>query len=145
MRSPRRWSWRPGIPGRFAAAAANFLLPRREPLRHRKETSAPENMDPPGYFQTRDKDAEITSSRRRSNHMHEVIRKKLTNYAYVESFNKRFRNERLNERWFTSLAHVQVVIEAWRREYNAEPPKRALGASVRKAIGRQDGCSNPEL
>ena len=31
--------------------------------------------------------------------------------AYVESFNGRFRDECLNEHWFTSLGHAQVVIE----------------------------------
>ena len=31
--------------------------------------------------------------------------------AYIESFNGRFRDECLNEHWFTSLAHAQVVIE----------------------------------
>ena len=29
--------------------------------------------------------------------------------------------------WFTSLAHTQVLIEAWRREYNEERPKKGLG------------------
>jgi putative transposase len=47
--------------------------------------------------------------------------------AYIESFNGRLRDECLNEHWFTSLAHAQVVIETWRREYNEERPKRALG------------------
>ena len=47
--------------------------------------------------------------------------------AYVESFNGRFRDECLNEHWFTSLAHTQVLIEAWRREYNEERPKKGLG------------------
>ena len=47
--------------------------------------------------------------------------------AFVESFNGRLRDECLNEHWFTSLAHAQVVIEAWRREYNNERPKKALG------------------
>ena len=47
--------------------------------------------------------------------------------AYVESFNGRFRDECLNEHWFTSLAHAQVVIEGWRREYNEERPKKSLG------------------
>jgi len=46
--------------------------------------------------------------------------------AYVESFNDRLRDECLNEHWFTNLAHAQVVIEAWRREYNEERPKKAL-------------------
>jgi putative transposase len=47
--------------------------------------------------------------------------------AYIESFNGRFRDECLNEHWFTSLAHAQAVIEAWRREYNEERPKKGLG------------------
>jgi len=47
--------------------------------------------------------------------------------AYVESFNGRLRDECLNEHWFTSLAHARTVIDAWRREYNDERPKRVLG------------------
>ena len=47
--------------------------------------------------------------------------------AYVESFNGRLRDECLNEHWFTSLAHARSVIEAWRREYNEERPKKVLG------------------
>ena len=47
--------------------------------------------------------------------------------AFVESFNGRLRDECLNEHWFTSLAHARSVIEAWRREYNEERPKRVLG------------------
>lgn len=39
--------------------------------------------------------------------------------AYVESFNGRFRDECLNEEWFTSLAHARAVIEAWRVHYKA--------------------------
>jgi putative transposase len=47
--------------------------------------------------------------------------------AYIESFNGRLRDECLNEHWFTSLSHARSVIEAWRREYNEERPKRVLG------------------
>jgi putative transposase len=47
--------------------------------------------------------------------------------AYVESFNGRLRDECLNEHWFVSLSHARAVIEAWRREYNEERPKRSLG------------------
>ena len=47
--------------------------------------------------------------------------------AYIESFNGRFRDECLNENWFTSLLHAKVVIEAWRREYNEQRPKKSLG------------------
>ena len=47
--------------------------------------------------------------------------------AYVESFNGRLRDECLNEHLFTSLLHARTVIETWRREYNEERPKNALG------------------
>ncbi len=47
--------------------------------------------------------------------------------AYVESFNGRFRDECLNEHWFMSLVHARTLIEAWRREYNEERPKKSLG------------------
>lgn len=49
---------------------------------------------------------------------------KPTQNAYIESFNGRFRDECLNEHWLTSLAHAEVIIEAWRREYNEERPKK---------------------
>lgn len=47
--------------------------------------------------------------------------------AYVESFNGRLRDECLNEHWFPSLLQARTVIETWRREYNEERPKKALG------------------
>jgi transposase InsO family protein len=47
--------------------------------------------------------------------------------AYVESLNGRFRDECLNEHWFTSIEHARTVIESWRREYNDERPKKSLG------------------
>ena len=57
--------------------------------------------------------------------------------AYVESFNGRLRDECLNEHWFTSLAHAQVIVEQWRREYNDERPKRGLGGLTPSAYARQ--------
>jgi transposase InsO family protein len=47
--------------------------------------------------------------------------------AYIESFNGRLRDECLNEHWFPSLLHARTEIETWRREYNEERPKKALG------------------
>jgi transposase InsO family protein len=38
-----------------------------------------------------------------------------------------FRDECLNEHWFPSLLHARTEIETWRREYNEERPKKALG------------------
>lgn len=47
--------------------------------------------------------------------------------ACIESFNGRLRDECLNEHWFTNLPQAKVIIEAWRRQYNEERPKKALG------------------
>ena len=57
--------------------------------------------------------------------------------AYVESFNGRFRDECLNEHWFASVAHAESVIEAWRREYNEERPKKGLGGLTPADYGRR--------
>jgi putative transposase len=46
---------------------------------------------------------------------------------FVESFNGRSRDELLNVEEFGSLAEAQVVIEAWRIEYNTYRPHSALG------------------
>lgn len=57
--------------------------------------------------------------------------------AYVESFNGRLRDECLNEHWFTHLLHARTVIETWRREYNDERPKKALGGLTPSAYAKQ--------
>jgi putative transposase len=57
--------------------------------------------------------------------------------AYIESFNGRLRDECLNENWFLNLHHAKVLIEAWRREYNEERPKKALGGLTPAAYARQ--------
>ena len=46
--------------------------------------------------------------------------------AYVESFNGRVRDELLNIEEFGSLLEAQVVVEAWRIEYNTYRPHGAL-------------------
>lgn len=57
--------------------------------------------------------------------------------TYIESFNGRLRNECLNEHSFTSMTHAKVVIEAWRREYNEERPKKSLGGLTPAAYAKQ--------
>jgi putative transposase len=57
--------------------------------------------------------------------------------AYIESFNGRLRDECLNEHWFTHLLHARTVIELWRREYNEERPKEALGGLTPAAYAKQ--------
>ena len=47
--------------------------------------------------------------------------------GYVESFNARFRDELLNGEIFYSLREAEIVIESWRRHYNAIRPHASLG------------------
>lgn len=56
--------------------------------------------------------------------------------AYIESFNGRLRDECLNEHWFPNLLQARAVIETWRREYNEERPKKALGGMTPRAYAK---------
>jgi putative transposase len=47
--------------------------------------------------------------------------------GYVESFNGKLRDELLNVEIFYSLAEARIMIEQWRRHYNAVRPHSALG------------------
>jgi putative transposase len=46
--------------------------------------------------------------------------------ASIESFNGRFREECLDQGWFTSLAEARRIIEAWRLDYNLRRPHTSL-------------------
>jgi putative transposase len=46
--------------------------------------------------------------------------------AFIESFQGKFRDQCLNEHWFTSLQQARELIEQWRHEYNHERPHRSL-------------------
>jgi putative transposase len=43
------------------------------------------------------------------------------------SFNGRFRDECLNQHWFTSLGEARRIVDAWRLDYNRARPHSALG------------------
>ena len=47
--------------------------------------------------------------------------------GYVESFNGKLREELLDYEVFNTLAEAQVLIERWRRHFNAVRPHSALG------------------
>ena len=49
---------------------------------------------------------------------------------YVESFNGRLPDELLNQEQFDSLLEAQVLVEAWRIEYNTIRPHSALGGLI---------------
>jgi putative transposase len=51
---------------------------------------------------------------------------KPTQNAYIESFNSRYREECLNQHWFTSIREAREIIEDWRIDYNKERPHSSL-------------------
>jgi putative transposase len=50
-----------------------------------------------------------------------------TQNAYVESFNGSFRDECLNEHWFTNLAEARIEAARWRKDYNEVNPHSSVG------------------
>jgi len=46
--------------------------------------------------------------------------------GYIESFNGKLRDERLNGEIFYTLREAQILIEQWRQEYNTIRPHRSL-------------------
>lgn len=64
---------------------------------------------------------------------------------FVESFNSRVRDECLNIEEFGSLVEAQVIIEAWRKEYNTYRPHGSLGGltPVEYAAQCRRGNANP--
>jgi putative transposase len=52
---------------------------------------------------------------------------KPTQNGYIESFNGKFRDECLNEHWFSTLAEARAIVAAWRRDYNEHRAHSAIG------------------
>ena len=52
--------------------------------------------------------------------------------GFIESFNARLRDELLDGEIFCSLNEARIVIESWRRHYNAVRPHESLGTSRRR-------------
>jgi putative transposase len=55
--------------------------------------------------------------------------------AFIESFNGKLRDECLNSHVFASVAEAQVVLDAWREDYNAVRPHSALQDRTPAAVG----------
>jgi putative transposase len=51
-----------------------------------------------------------------------------TDNAYIESFNRRFREECLSQHYFTSIDDARGTAESWRVDYDERRPHGALGA-----------------
>jgi putative transposase len=63
---------------------------------------------------------------RRGVRLHFIEPGKPTQNCFVESFNGKFREECLNERWFTSMHDAETKIELWRLDYNGTRPHSSL-------------------
>jgi putative transposase len=49
--------------------------------------------------------------------------------AFIESFNGKLRDECLDGHVFASITEAQVVLAAWREDYNAVRPQQRLAGS----------------
>lgn len=52
----------------------------------------------------------------------------------MESFNRRMRDEHVNETMFRNMAHARAVIQAWAADFNETRPHSALGYQTPKAF-----------
>ena len=46
--------------------------------------------------------------------------------GYIESFNRKLRDELLDREIFTTLTEAKILVEEWRKEYNQVRPHSAL-------------------
>ncbi|OSZ17415.1 transposase [Klebsiella quasipneumoniae] len=51
---------------------------------------------------------------------------KPTQNGFIKSFNGRFRDEYLNESWFSEVLHARKIIHGWRHDYNESSPHSSL-------------------
>lgn len=67
--------------------------------------------------------------------------------GYVESFNSRLRDERLNRELFLSIDELRYVADRWRMDYNHYRPHSRLGYMTPAGFAelcRQAGCLRPQ-
>ncbi|TXH33417.1 MAG: transposase [Rhodospirillaceae bacterium] len=62
---------------------------------------------------------------------------KPTQYAFIECFNGKLRDECLNETLFTTLAHTLAELAEWQHDYNTVRPHSKLGGRTPAEIARQ--------
>lgn len=74
--------------------------------------------------------------------LHFIDPGKPTQNGHIKSFNGRFREERLNQEWFSSLREARVLIEKWRKDYNTCRPHSTLGYFTARNL---DECTTQPL
>ena len=89
-----------------------------------------DEFNKPVYRQVRhDKSKEsciLSSLRQAQRYTHNGRRIRMLNIIDVESFNARLRDELLDGEIFYTLREAQIVIESWRRHYNAVRPHASI-------------------
>ena len=69
--------------------------------------------------------------------------------CFIESFNAIFRDECLNENWFTTLTDARQRIETWRQDYNRVRPHGSLGSRAPSEFAelrqRPDPSNQPQV
>lgn len=70
--------------------------------------------------------------------------------GFIESFNGKFRDECLNEHWFSTLAEARAIVSSWRRDYNETRPHSAIDYLTPAEYGarhrsRRDAVQNQEI
>jgi len=61
---------------------------------------------------------------------------------YIESFNGKFRDECLNMEVFASGKEAQMIVEAWRKDYNERRPHSSLGYQTPAEFADRSGSSS---
>jgi len=61
---------------------------------------------------------------------------------YIESFNGKFRDECLNMEVFASGKEAQMIVEAWRKDYNTYRPHSSLGYLTPAEFADRSGSSS---
>lgn len=69
--------------------------------------------------------------------LHFIDPGKPTQNGFIESFNGKFRDECLNQNWFTDLDDARRIIAAWRVDYNTVRPHSALGYQTPEEFARE--------
>lgn len=77
--------------------------------------------------------------------LHFIDPGKPTQNAYVESFNGKFRDECLNQYWFSSIKEAQIIITNWQNHYNNKRPHSSLGYLPPKEFIKKNSCNNSSL
>lgn len=71
---------------------------------------------------------------------------KLTRNEFIESFNRRFRDECLNEHWLNDISHARQTFSEWYKNYNECRPHSTLNYQTPSefAFGCRKGNSESE-